>query len=73
MSNMQELSEGLKKIRQRRLMLWLTIAAYVPAMMLSLQSEGGCNTVVKAFIVWLVILCVVVGMAVVIRCQECGN
>ncbi|WP_303721713.1 hypothetical protein [Malonomonas rubra] len=73
MSGMLELQEGLKKIRQRRLMLWLTIVAYVPAMLLALQSDGGWNTVIKAFFVWLVILCVVVGMAVVIRCPECGN
>lgn len=73
MSGMPELQEGLKKIRQRRLMLWLTIAAYVPAMLFALQSDGGWNTVIKAFFVWLVILCVVVGMAVVIRCPECGN
>lgn len=73
MTDMQELSAGLKKIRQRRWLLWITIAAYLPAMMIALQSEGGWNTVIKAFIVWLVILCVVVGMAVVIRCPECGN
>ena len=68
-----EFSEGLKKIRQRRWLLWIVILAYVPAMMVSLQSTGGWDTVVKAFIVWLVILCVVVGMAVVIRCPDCGN
>jgi hypothetical protein len=35
-----EFRPGLKKIRQRRWLLWLTIIAYVPAMMLSLQSAG---------------------------------
>lgn len=69
----QELSAGLKKIRQRRWMLWLAIMIYVPAMMISLQTAGGWNTVVKVFIVWLILLCVVVGMAVVIRCPDCGN
>ena len=71
--DLQEYSSGLQKIRQRRWMLWLIIVAYVPAMMVSLQSAGGWNTVVKVFFVWLVLLCVVVGMAVVIRCPECGN
>ena len=35
-----EFSEGLKKIRQRRWLLWIIILAYVPAMMLALQSAG---------------------------------
>lgn len=68
-----ELKEGLKKIRQRRWILWLTIAVYIPAMMVSLQSPGGWNTVVKVFIVWLVLLCIAVGLAVVVRCPNCGN
>jgi ribosomal protein S27E len=69
----QELSSGLKKIRQRRWILWVTILIYVPAMMLALQSPGGWDTVIKAFIVWIVLLCIAVGMAVVVRCPDCGN
>ncbi|SHJ87295.1 hypothetical protein SAMN02745165_03414 [Malonomonas rubra DSM 5091] len=73
MSDVQEFSAGLKKVRQRRILLWLTIAVYVPAMMISLQSAGGWNTVIKVFIVWLILLCVVVALAVVVRCPDCGN
>lgn len=68
-----EFRPGLKKVRQRRWLLWLTIIAYVPAMMLSLQSPGGWDTVIKVFFVWLILLCVTVGLAVVVRCPDCGN
>jgi hypothetical protein len=73
MSDPKEFSAGLKKVRQRRIMLWLIIAVYVPAMMISLQSAGGWNTVIKVFMIWLILLCVVVAFAVVVRCPECGN
>ena len=68
-----EFQPGLKKIRRRRWLLWLTILAYIPAMMVSLQSPGGWDTVVKVFIVWIILLCVAVGLAVVVRCPDCGN
>lgn len=64
---------GMKKIRQRRWLLWGIILIYMPAMMVALQSDGGWNTVVKAFIAWIILLCVVVAMAVVVRCPACGN
>lgn len=68
-----EFGPGLKKIRQRRWILWITILIYVPAMMVSLDSPGGMETVVKVFIAWIILLCIAVGMAVVIRCPDCGN
>lgn len=68
-----EIGPGLKKIRQRRWILWFTILVYLPAMMVALESPGGWNTVIKVFGVWIILLCIAVGMAVVIRCPECGN
>ncbi len=68
-----DLAKGLKKVRQRRWFLWLTILIYIPAMMVALQTTGGWDTVIKAFIAWLILLCISVGMAVVVRCPDCGN
>jgi hypothetical protein len=68
-----EFRSGLKKVRQRRWLLWVTILVYVPAMMVSLQSAGGWDTVVKVFIAWIILLCFAVGLAVLVRCPDCGN
>ena len=66
-------SEGLKRVRQRRWILWGVILGYLPAMMIALESAGGWNTAVKVFIAWIIVLCVAVGIAVVVRCPDCGN
>ena len=64
---------GLRKIRQRRWFLWLTILIYIPAMMVALQSPWGQGAAVKVFIVWIILLFITVWLAAAIRCPDCGN
>ncbi|MBN2332112.1 MAG: hypothetical protein JXO49_08510 [Deltaproteobacteria bacterium] len=64
---------GLKKIRQRRWLLWLLILIYVPAMMVALKYPGGYDMAIKVFIAWIILLCIAVWLAAVIRCPDCGN
>ena len=72
-SDPQSYHAGLKKIRQRRWFLWLVILAYLPAMMLALESPDSGNAAVKVFIIWIVFLCIAVGLACVVRCPRCGG
>ena len=64
---------GLRKIRHRRWYLWLTILIYIPAMVVALQSPWGCHAAVKVFIVWIIMLCISVWLAAVVRCPDCEN
>ncbi len=64
---------GLKKIRQRRLLLWAVIAAYLPAMMIALQSAHVRTWVTIAFVGWLVLLIVAVVLCCIVRCPRCGQ
>ncbi|HEY5673524.1 MAG TPA: hypothetical protein VIR78_07460 [Malonomonas sp.] len=66
-------SAGLKKVRQRRWFLWLVILIYIPAMMLALESPDAGSVAVKVFIAWIIVLCVAVGLACVVRCPRCGG
>ena len=69
----QELKTGLKKIRRRRWFFWLTILAYLPAMLFALQSPQSGQAVVVTFVVWVLVLIVAVTLMALVRCPYCGN
>jgi hypothetical protein len=64
---------GLKKVRLRRWLLWGVILAYLPAMMLALETPDAGKSAVTVFIIWIVFLCIAVGLACVVRCPRCGG
>ncbi|MFO7765384.1 MAG: hypothetical protein R6V33_03010 [Pelovirga sp.] len=64
---------GLKIIRFRRWILWLVILAYLPAMMVALESPDYRRWVAIVFISWIVLLIVAVGYACLARCPRCGE
>jgi len=69
----QEIEIGLKKIRRRRWFFWVTILAYLPAMLLALQSPQSGQAVVITFVVWVLVLIVAVVLMALVRCPNCGN
>ena len=64
---------GLVKVRQRRWLLWGTIIIYLPGLWLALQLGLSSGTLAKLFGAWVALLCVVVGLATVVKCPRCGN
>ncbi|PLX97047.1 MAG: hypothetical protein C0622_13740 [Desulfuromonas sp.] len=72
-TNSPDYIPGLKKVRSRRLFLWLVIIVYLPAMMLALDSPDYKTWVAVVFVTWLVLLIVAVAFACLVRCPRCGN
>ncbi len=69
----QELKSGLQKIRRRRWFFWITIMAYLPAMLFALQSSQPNQAVGIVFVAWILILIVAVALLALVRCPQCGN
>jgi hypothetical protein len=69
----REYREGLKKVRQRRLWLWLVIIVYLPAMMIALRQPNYKTWAALAFCIWIVLLIIVVAFACLVRCPRCGE
>lgn len=67
------LRQGLAKVRQRRWILWATILIYMPGLIVALEMEATSGTLAKLFALWIVLLCVAVGLATVVKCPDCGN
>lgn len=65
--------QGLAKIRQRRWLLWGTIIIYLPGLLIVLPLGWSGAALAKLFGAWVALLCVVVGLATVVRCPRCGN
>lgn len=65
------LSQGMVKIRKCRWILWSTLIIYVPGLVLALQLKLSSSTMTKLFGLWVVLLCVAVGMATVVKCPRC--
>ncbi len=68
-----DLHPGLTKVRQRRWILWATILIYVPGLLLAFQMDVAGGTKAKLFVGWVVLLCVAVGLATVVKCPRCGQ
>jgi uncharacterized membrane protein YhdT len=65
------LHQGLVKVRKSRWLLWLTIIIYVPALVIALQYHLSSGTMTKLFGLWVILLCVTVGLATVVKCPRC--
>lgn len=68
-----EYRPALKKIRKRRLALWIVIAAYLPAMMVALDRPDYQTWATIVFVIWIVLLIIVVAFACLVRCPRCGE
>lgn len=69
----EELKPGLQKIRRRRWFFWITIMAYLPAMLFALQSSQPNQAVGIVFVVWVLLLIIAVALLALVRCPQCGN
>ncbi len=72
-TNSAEYIPALKKIRKRRLYLWFVILAYLPAMMVALESPDYKTWVTVVFVTWIVFLIFTVALACLARCPRCGE
>lgn len=68
-----KIAAGLRIIRKRRWILWITILAYVPAVWTSLTLTHSDRTTGIVFGVWLVILIIAVFFVTTARCPRCGQ
>jgi len=68
-----EYQPGLKKIRKRRWFLWAIIFAYLPAMMVALDSPNYRARATFVFAVWIVLLIIAVVFACIVRCPRCDE
>ncbi len=64
---------GLAKVRNRRWILWATILIYMPGLILALELGAASGTLAKLFACWIVLLCIAVGLATVVKCPRCDN
>ncbi len=68
-----KISQGLKQVRKRRWFLWGVILIYIPAIWTSLELTHSDRATGVVFAVWLVFLCIAVGLAAFAPCPRCGN
>ncbi len=69
--NLAAIRLGLSTIRKRRLLLWGTIFLYLPGLLLVLELGLSSAVMAKLFALWVVLLCVAVGLATVVKCPQC--
>ncbi len=67
------LRQGLAKVRKRRWILWATILIYMPGLIVALELKASSGTLGSLFAFWIVLLCIAVGLATVVKCPGCGN
>lgn len=67
------LRQGLVKVRKRRWILWATILIYMPGLIVALELEASSGTLGSLFALWIVLLCIAVGLATIVKCPACGN
>ena len=67
------IKQGLAKVRNRRWILWAVILIYMPCLIVALELDASSGTLGTLFVIWLILLCIAVGLATVVRCPRCGN
>lgn len=72
-TNMKMYGPGLKRVRFRRLLLWVVILIYLPAMVLALDSADYRRWATIVFASWIILLIVAVTIACLARCPRCGE
>ncbi len=68
-----DLAEGLSKIRSRRWLMWFVIIAYIPGLIIALEMQATTTIMSWLFAFWVLLLCIVVGLATVSKCPRCNN
>ena len=68
-----EIMAGLRKVRSRRWLLWGTILIYLPGMLVALESQATSRTMAWLFGGWVLLLCIVVALATVVKCPRCAD
>ena len=68
-----EIMAGLRKVRSRRWLLWGTILIYLPGMLVALESQATSRTMAWLFGGWVLLLCIVVALATVVKCPRCAK
>lgn len=66
-----DIAEGLAKVRGRRWLMWGVILAYVPGLLISLEMQASTSVLSWLFGLWVLLLCIVIGMATVTVCPRC--
>ncbi|MBE0499938.1 MAG: hypothetical protein IBX47_00750 [Desulfuromonadales bacterium] len=66
-----DLTAGLAKIRSRRWLMWLVIFSYVPGLLISLEMQASSSIMGWLFALWVLLLCIVIGLATVVCCPRC--
>lgn len=67
------ISSGLRRIRRRRIYLWLVSLAYVPIMLTTLELTHSNHVLAVVFVIWLIFLCRAVLPVAFVLCPRCGN
>ena len=68
-----DITAGLAKVRGRRWLMWFVIIAYVPGLLITLEMQASAKVMGWLFGFWVLLLCIVVGLATVIKCPRCHN
>jgi hypothetical protein len=68
-----DLGPGLIKVRSRRWIMWGIIMAYVPGLLIVLEIQATSRVMSWLFGFWVLLLCIVVGMATVVTCPRCNK
>ncbi len=63
----------MQSLRRRRWFLWGLILAYLPAIYLALNLSGSDRVAGMVFVVWILLVCVAVGLAAFAPCPRCGK
>lgn len=63
----------MRQLRRRRWFLWGLIIAYLPAISLALELSGSDRVAGIVFGIWILLVCVAVGLAAFAPCPRCGK
>lgn len=63
--------QGLIKVRKSRWLLWATIIIYVPGLVVALQLHLSSGAMTRLFGLWVLLLCITVGLATIVKCPRC--
>lgn len=63
----------MRNLRRRRWFLWGLIIAYLPAIYLALELSGSDRVAAMVFGVWVLLVCLAVGLAAFAPCPRCGK
>lgn len=68
-----DFSLKMRTLRRRRWFLWGLIIAYLPAIYLALELSGSDRVAAIVFGIWILLVCVAVGLAAFAPCPRCGK